>query len=137
MTMSSTSAVLARWRWFFLLAAVYDLALGLAFFFLYDPIFKALGMAMPPHVSWVHLPAVFVFIQGISYLLVWMAPLANLGIVKVGIAYKGCYAALAAYYLLTDQIPAMFFAWFGLFDFLFLIGFVAFLRWAGREAPGS
>ena len=27
----------------------------------------------------------------------------------------------------------MFFAWFGLFDLLFLIGFVWFLRWAGRE----
>jgi hypothetical protein len=54
--------------------------------------------------------------------------------VRIGIAYKAGYSALAAYYLMTDQIPAMFFAWFGLFDALFLVGFVWFLRWAGREA---
>ncbi len=137
MTTSSASAVLARWRWFFLVAAVYDMALGLAFFFLYDPIFKSLDMTMPPHISWVQLPAVFVFVQGFGYLLVWMDPLANLGLVKVGIVYKASYAALAAYYLVTDQIPAMFFAWFGFFDFLFFIGFVWFLRWASREATSS
>ena len=137
MTTSSASAIVSRWRWFFLVAAVYDMALGLAFFFLYDPIFKALDMTMPPHISWVQLPAVFVFVQGFGYLLVWLAPLTNLGIVRVGAVYKASYAALAAYYLATDQIPAMFFAWFGLFDLLFLIGFVWFLRWAGRGATGS
>ena len=137
MTTSSASAVLARYRWFFLVAAVYDMALGLAFFFLYQPIFEWLGMTLPPHVSYIHLPAVFVFVQGLSYWIVWANPLDNLGIVKVGIVYKASYTALAAYYLMTDQIPAMFFAWFGLFDFLFFIGFVSFLRWAGRGAASS
>ena len=76
----------------------------------------------------------FVTVQGIGYLIVWWRPLANLGIVMVGAIYKASYAALAAYYLVSDQIPAMFFAWFGLFDFLFLIGFVWFLLWARRRA---
>lgn len=134
MTTSGADRTLVRFRWFFLIAAVYDMALGLAFFFLYDPVFEWLGMTMPPHISWVQLPAVFVFVQGVGYAIVAMDPLGNLGIVKVGIIYKASYAALAAYYLLTDQIPAMFFAWFGLFDFLFLIGFVWFLRWAMRGA---
>jgi hypothetical protein len=31
----------------------------------------------------------------------------------------------------------MFFAWFGFFDLVFLIGFVWFLRSAGRGAAGS
>ena len=127
---SVASARLDRWRWFFLIAAIYDIALGLVFFFLWDPVFSWLAMTLPPHVSWIQLPAVFVFVQGVSYLIVAQDPLANLGIVKVGIIYKAAYAALAAYYLLTDQIPAMFFAWFGLFDFLFFLGFVLFLRWA-------
>lgn len=135
MTTSSASAELARYRWFFLVAAVYDLALGAAFFFLHGPILEWLGMTPPPHVAYIHLSAVFVFVQGLGYWLVWADPLANLGIVKVGVAYKAGYAGLAAYYLATDQIPAMFFAWFGLFDFLFFLGFVWFLRWAGRGAP--
>jgi hypothetical protein len=135
MTQSTTRAVLERYRWFFLVAAVYDMALGLAFFFLYQPLFDWLTMTMPPHVSYIQLSAVFVFVQGLSYALVWLDPLGNLGLVRVGVAYKAGYAALAAYYLLTDQIPAMFFAWFGLFDFAFLVGFVWFLRWARRVAP--
>jgi len=133
-TTSTASADLARYRLFFLLAGIYDLALGVAFFFLYEPIFEWLGMPLPPHVSYIHLPAVFVLVQGLGYLLVWTDPLGNLGVVKVGVVYKASYSALAAYYLLTDQIPAMFFAWFGLFDLGFFIGFVWFLRWARRAS---
>lgn len=131
---TSAGAELARFRWFFLVAAVYDIALGVAFFFFYEPIFKELGMPLPPHVSYIHLPAIFVLVQGLGYGIVWLDPLGNLGVVKVGIIYKASYSALAAYYLATDQIPAMFFAWFGLFDLLFFIGFVWFLVWARRTA---
>jgi hypothetical protein len=134
MTSSSAGATLARFRLFFLVAAAYDIALGVAFFVFYTPLFDWLEMALPPHVSYIQLSAVFVFVQGLSYGLVWANPLDNLGLVRVGVAYKIGYSALAAYYLLTDQIPSMFFAWFGLFDFLFFMGFVWFLRWAGREA---
>ena len=137
MTTSSASAVLARYRWFFLFAAVYDMAFGVVFFFAYKPMLEWIGMTLPPHVAYIQLSAVFVFVQGLSYLLVYARPLANLGLVQIGIAYKVAYSGLAAYYLVTDQLPAMFFAWFGLFDFVFLVGFVMFLRWAGRQAPSS
>jgi len=137
MTTSSASVTLTRYRWFFLLAAVYDMALGLVFIVAYKPMLEWLGMTLPPHVSYIHLLAIFVFVQGVSYLIAWRDPLANTGIVMVGVLYKAAYASLAAYYLVTDQIPAMFFAWFGLFDLLFLVGFVMFLRWAGRGAPAT
>jgi hypothetical protein len=130
---SAVGTVLERYRLFFLVAAIYDMALGVAFFFLYTPLFDSLAMTMPPHVSYIQLPAVFVFVQGLSYAFVWANPLGNLGLVRVGIIYKAGYSALAAWYLVTDQIPAMFFAWFGLFDFGFLLGFVWFLRWAARQ----
>ena len=130
----TASADLARYRWLFLVAAAYDMALGIAFFLFSTPVFGWLGMALPPHVSWIQLPAIFVFVQGLSYALVWVNPLDNLGLVRIGVVYKASYAGLAAWYLLTDQIPAMFFAWFGLFDFLFLLAFLWFLRWAGRAA---
>lgn len=137
MTMPSENVTLTRFRWFFLVAAVYDMALGLAFFVFGGQIFDWLGMAEAPHISYIQLPAIFVFVQGFSYLLAWADPLGNLGIVKVGVAYKAGYAGLAAYYWLTGQVPAMFFVWFGLFDLLFLIGFVLFLRWAGGRARAS
>lgn len=132
MTASMSSTELTRYRWFFAVAAVYDMLLGLAFFFVWKSVFDTIGMTLPPHVSYIQLPAVFVFVQGLGYAIVASDPLRNLGLVLIGIIYKGGYAALAAYYLLTDQIPAMFFAWFGLFDFLFLIGFVLFF-WRARQ----
>ena len=128
---------LARFRLLFLVAAVYDMLLGLAFFFLYQSLFDWVGMTLPPHPSYAQLPAVFVFVQGLSYGIVWWNPLRNRGLVWVGVVYKAGYSGLAAFYLLTDQIPAMFFAWFGLFDFLFLLGFAWFLRWASRHAPSD
>lgn len=135
-----TSAVdpadLARWRWLFIVAALYDMALGVAFFFFGEPMFEWLGMTAPPHISYIHLPAIFVFVQGISYAIVATDPLGHPGIVWVGVAYKLSYALLAAYYLLTDQIPAMFFAWFGLFDFVFFLAFVWYLRWLRGRARG-
>jgi hypothetical protein len=137
MPSSSIAPALARYRLLFLVAAVYDAVLGLAFFFAYEPLFEWLDMPLPPPVSYIQLSAVFVFVQGLSYALVWLDPLGNLGLVRVGIAYKAGYAALAAYYLVTDQIPAMFFAWFGLFDLLFLLAFVWFLRWARRVEPAT
>ena len=133
MTTVDRARELPAWRTLFVVAAVYDIALGLAFFFLWEPIFEWLGMAAPPHVAYVHLLAVFVAIQGISYAFVAADPLDNLGLVRVGVIYKAGYAALAAWYLLIDDIPAMFFAWFGLFDLLFLVAFVLFLRRAAAS----
>jgi len=136
-TMTTTNAELGRYRLMFLLAAAYDLALGVAFLLFWEPIFEAIGMPAPSHQSYVHLSAIFVAVQGFSYLLVWQDPLANLGIAKVGVAYKASYTLLAVYYLAIGQIPSMFYAWFGLFDFFWLIGFVLFLRWAGSRAGRS
>lgn len=132
MTSTASSTDVARYRALFWVAAIYDLALGFVFFFFGEQLLEALEVTLPPHISYIHLPAVFVAVQGIGYAIVALAPMTNLGIVKVGIIYKAGYAALAAYYLLTDQIPAMFFAWFGLFDFLFFLAFVWFLRRAWR-----
>ena len=46
--------------------------------------------------------------------------------------FQAGYAGLAAWYLVVDQIPALFFASLGLLDFLFLLGFAWILvgRWS-------
>ena len=59
-------------------------------------------------------------------------PLANLGIVRMGVAYKAAYSGLALYYLATAQLPSVFFIPWAVIDLLFLIGFVMFLRAASR-----
>jgi hypothetical protein len=123
------------WRTFFLVAAVYDLVLGAAFFFLYGPLFDALGIALPNNTSYIHLTAAFVFVQGLGYWFVYQDPEENRGIVKIGTAYKAAFSALALYYLVIGQLLHPVFAVFGLLDAFFLIGFVLFLRHPRMRSP--
>ncbi len=101
---------------------------GAAFFLLYGPLFETLGIALPNNTSYIHLTAAFVFTQGLGYWFVYQDPLANRGIVKVGVVYKLMFSGLAAYYLAIGELLHPVFALFGGVDLLFMIGFVLFLR---------
>ena len=127
--------VSSGWRTFFLVAALYDLFLGAAFVVFGESILKALGMALPPHVSYIQLAAVFTFVQGLSYWLVFRDPWGNLGLVRIGVAYKAAYSGLALYYLVLGILPSVFFIPWAVADLLFLVGFVMFLRIAARTQP--
>lgn len=125
---------MSAWRSFFLVAALYDLILGLAFFILYEPLFAALGIALPNNTSYIHLTAAFVFVQGIGYWFVYQAPNENLGIVKLGVVYKAVFSTLSFYYFAIGELLHPVFLGFGLLDILFLVGFVWFLR---RRTSGA
>lgn len=116
------------WRTFFLVAALYDIVLGIGFFFLFDPLFAMLGIALPNNTSYIHLTAGFVFVQGLGYWLVYTDAPANLGIVKLGIVYKAIFAGLGFYYLAIGQLLHPAFLVFAVADLFFLAGFVLFLR---------
>jgi hypothetical protein len=116
------------WRAFFLVAALYDLVLGAAFFVLYGPLFQVLGIALPNNISYIHLTAAFVFVQGLGYWFVYQDPVANRGIVKIGVPYKFAFSALGFYYLAIGELLHPVFLVFSVLDLLFLIGFVLFLR---------
>jgi hypothetical protein len=125
-----------NWKTFFLIAALYDGLLGLAFFFLYNPLFSMFDITLPNNTSYIHLTAAFVFVQGVGYWFVFQDPEGNHGIVKLGIVYKGVFALLAAYYWAIGQLLHPIFALFGILDVLFLIGFVLFLMSSqGRSLP--
>jgi hypothetical protein len=125
------------WRWFFLVAAVYDIALGIAFMVAGESILAAIGMETPPHVAYIQLAAVFVTVQGISYLLPWHDAWSNRGVVWVGVAYKASYAALAAWYLALGILPSVFFVPWAVVDLGFMIGFLWFLLRVPARSPVS
>ena len=127
--------VSSGWRTFFLVAALYDLILGAVFLVIGERILTAVGMVLPPHIAYIQLAAVFIFVQGLGYWLVFRDPFANLGIVRIGVAYKAAYSGLALYYLVSAQLPSAFFIPWAVTDLLFLIGFVTFLRGASRTQP--
>jgi hypothetical protein len=132
MNMTIRRPVPTAWRAFFLVAAVYDILLGLAFLLAGESILDAIEMDLPPHIAYIQLAAIFIVVQGFSYLLVYLYPLANRGIVWVGVAYKASYSALAFWYLAIGQLPSMFFVPWAIIDIGFMIGFLWFLREAGR-----
>lgn len=125
----------AGWRWFFLVAATYDIALGVAFLVAGEAILDAIGMEVPPHVAYIQLAAVFVTVQGVSYLLPWRDAWSNLGVVWVGVAYKASYAALAAWYLALGILPSVFFIPWAILDLAFMVGFLWFLRETRQRVP--
>lgn len=132
----SVDRQVSGWRAFFLVAALYDMLLGLAFVIFGEQILGAIGMALPPHIAYIQLAAVFIFVQGFSYLLPFRDPLGNLGIVTVGVVYKAAYAGLALWYLLIGALPSAFFIPWAIIDLAFLVGFVLFLRGA-RGSGGA
>lgn len=127
MDTSTRHLVPAAWRWFFLVAALYDIALGLAFLVAGERILDAIGMVQPPHVAFIQLAAVFVLVQGASYLLPWHDAWANQGVVWVGVGYKASYAALVGWYLVLGILPSVFFVPWAAVDLAFMVGFLWFL----------
>ncbi len=138
---SSTVAADAQgWRGFralFLVAALYDLVLGAAFFLFFRSIFDALQVPLPNNTSYIHLTAGFVFVQGIGYWLVYRNMSRNVDLVRVGVVYKAIYSGVAFYYLAIGQLPGGIFAWFAVCDVLFLLGFVRFLFRVQRAGPAT
>jgi hypothetical protein len=125
---------MSRDRALFVVAAVYDIVLGIAFFFLYGPIFAVLAIPLPPNTSYIHITAAFVFVQGVGYGLVARDLARNHDLVRLGVIYKGIYVAVALYELALGQLISDVFLWFAVFDFMFLVLFVDFLRRRGRPA---
>lgn len=123
---------MTRDRALFVGAALYDIALGLAFFFLYGPIFALLGITLPPNTSYIHITAAFVFVQGLGYAFVARDIARNHDLVRLGAIYKAVYVAVAVYETVIGQLVSAVFLWFAVFDLAFLILFIDFLRRARR-----
>jgi hypothetical protein len=122
------------WKPFFLIAGLYDLLLGVVFFISGEGILDWIGMELPPHIAYIQLAAVFIAVQGLSYLLVWTSPPRYLGLVMIGVVYKLAYSGLALWYIIVGELPSAFFIPWAIIDVIFLVGFLLFLR-AARPRP--
>ena len=113
--------------WFrrmFQIAATYDMTLGVAFFFFWRPILGSLGVPLPENTSYLQIATAYVFMQGLGYWFVSRNMERNIDIVKLGVVYKVIYVGLAIYYTVIGQLLHVVFAWFAVFDAIFLALFV-------------
>ena len=115
------------YRAVFAIAAIYDIVLGAAFIFFYDPILDWLDITPPDNTSYIHLAAVFVLVQGISYVFAWQNLAENVSLVKTGIIYKAAYFLVALYYLVTGDLLHWIFFVFGVADLGFMLLFIGAL----------
>lgn len=112
-----------RFRAVFVLAAIYDIGLGILFTFFYRPAFDLLGMADEvPEGGYVPLLGAFVMVLGVAYVLIARGDLVrNFDLIVVGTLYKLAYSAIALFFLLIDQVPHGVFVVFGAIDVVFLV----------------
>lgn len=123
------------YRGLFLVAAIYDLVLGIVFTLFYQPAFEMLDVT-PPESGYIPLLGSFLFVIGVAYYLIWRGDLArNRDMIFVGTLYKLAYAAIALIFWAMGDIPHVAFAAvFGLADVVFFILMLECWLFLGRQA---
>jgi hypothetical protein len=125
--------MIARWvRPLFVLAALYDIVLGLVFFFAFGPIYAHFVIPLPNHNAYVELPAALTAIFGLGFALVARDPQRNRDIIRLGILMKLAFSLIVLSYAIRGAIPGMWvpLAWI---DLGFAIAFIA----ADRAVRGA
>lgn len=116
-----------KWiRPLFLVAAAYDLILGVAYLLAYPAIYARYGVALPNHPGYVQLNAIFVAIFGIGFWFVARAPERNRDIIKLGVLLKLAYAGVVLGYAFKGMMPMMWIPW-AIIDLLFMLAFLVAL----------
>jgi CHASE2 domain-containing sensor protein len=112
----------------FLIAAIYDLALGFVFGLFYRPIYQSFAVELPNHAGYVQLSAAFIFVFGIAFVWIWRDPIKNLPLISLGILMKLAFCVVSFGHLLVNWLP-VFYIPFAILDLVFLI-----LFWMARGA---
>ena|ERR1700690_3115968 len=125
------------YRSLFMIAAVYDLLLGITFTFFPARAFAALGIGekLPAFGGYLTLLGVFVLVIGIAYFLIARGDLRrNTDLILVGTLYKLAYSGTAFYYWSQGNLPHIAFAaLFGVADAVFFVLMVECYRSLKKE----
>ena len=113
------------YRSLFMIAAAYDLGLGLTFTFFPARAFDALGIRekLPAFGGYFTLLGAFVLVIGVAYFLIARGDLRrNADLILVGTLYKLAYSATTFYYWSQGNLPHIAFAaLFGVADAVFFV----------------
>jgi hypothetical protein len=107
----------------FLVAALYDLILGIVFGLFFKPIYSGFGVELPNHAGYIQLAAAYIFIFGIGFLWVSRNPQANASLISLGILMKLAFVIVTFGHLLFATIP-VFYVPFAVLDLVFLALFI-------------
>ena len=114
------------WSFGFAIAALYDLAIGVAFSGWGEPLLTWSAIPPPPEPVYIHLPVAYVVVQAAAYLLLALAPARFRPIAIVGVFWKLAYLGVLGVCIAMGKYPPLFLG-IGAFDIMFLVFFAAFL----------
>lgn len=116
----------AYYKALFLIAAIYDIILGIGFTFFYKYLFPLLGVPVPEFGGYISLIGIFILVLGIGYYYIYKGDLIkNRDLIKIGFLYKIAYSGTAFFYLISGTLPHLIFFWiFGIIDLIFAVLFV-------------
>ena len=111
----------------FLIAAVYDFVIGLAFLLFGEPLFDAANIPYPNHWGYVRFGSLMLMIFGLMFFTIARHPVANRNMMPFGMLLKLSYVGIVSFYWLTTGCPFLFKP-FAVIDFVMLILFFVAYR---------
>ena len=124
------------YRILFLVAAIYDISLGVIFTFFYGAAFNLLCISekLPEYGGYISLIGAFLFVIGTAYYLIYRGDLKqNIELIKVGALYKLAYCAIVFFYSAIGSIPhPIFVTLFGVADMIFFILMLECIIYLGK-----
>ncbi|HMC67243.1 MAG TPA: hypothetical protein VKI65_20075 [Gemmataceae bacterium] len=120
-------------RVLFLIAAIYDIVLGLAFAWAFKTIYSWFGIELPNHDAYIQLPGYLIAIFGIGFLFVAFNPAKNRPLIFLGILLKLAFTGVALGHRFSDGIPAVY-TIFAVLDLVFAALFLSALLTMKRGA---
>jgi len=89
----------------FIIAALYDGLLGIAFLFSADALFQGFQITPPNHFGYVHFPAALLIVFTLMFLAIARNPQGNRNLIPYGILLKVSYCSVVCYHWFTVGIP--------------------------------
>jgi len=124
----------------FLVAAIYDIFLGIIFTFFSKIMFNLLKISdmLPEFGGFISLIGAFLFVIGIAYFLIFLGDLhRNRDLISIGVLYKLAYCAIAFYYFSIGNVPhIIFLSLFGVADLIFFILMVECRLFLAKKSTG-
>jgi len=118
----------------FLISAWYDILLGIIFGLFFKPIYQSFGVELPNHAGYIQLSALYIFVFGIGFYLIYKNPVQNREIIILGILMKLAFFVVAIGHLVLDTIPSIHIP-FAILDILFVLLFVPAYLGLKKIAP--
>ena len=121
---------------FYILAALYDGILGVAFLVAPASIFAMYAVEPPNHMAYVQFPALLLILFGIMFYTIAMDPVKNHNLILYGCGLKVSYCSMVFYYMATTGVPEMWVPW-AYADLVFLVLFLITWRDLRQRAAAA